>query len=106
LFGFLTTAANAVVAPIHPEAMPVVLTTPTEVEIWLKADTPDALALQGRCATTSCTSSRAARKRTAWPPSRAQSARVRPNRLLAKRPGVAAEAALRASAIPAYADGL
>ena len=28
LFGFLTTEANAIVAPIHPKAMPVILTTP------------------------------------------------------------------------------
>ena len=35
LFGFLTTEANAIVAPIHPKAMPVILTTPEEVERWL-----------------------------------------------------------------------
>jgi putative SOS response-associated peptidase YedK len=46
LFGFLTTVANAVVAPIHPKAMPVVLTSPAEVDSWLDADTSDALALQ------------------------------------------------------------
>jgi hypothetical protein len=46
LFGFLTTEANAIVAPIHPKAMPVILTTPAEVNLWLAADTPDALALQ------------------------------------------------------------
>ncbi len=46
LFGFLTTEANAMVAPIHPKAMPVILTTPTEFERWLEADTVDALALQ------------------------------------------------------------
>jgi putative SOS response-associated peptidase YedK len=46
LFGFLTTEANANVAPIHPKAMPVILTTPAEVQLWLEADTPDALALQ------------------------------------------------------------
>jgi putative SOS response-associated peptidase YedK len=46
LFGFLTTVANAVVAPIHPKAMPVVLTSPAEVDSWLEADTSDALALQ------------------------------------------------------------
>ena len=46
LFGFLTTEANAIVAPIHPKAMPVILTTPTEFERWLEADTVDALALQ------------------------------------------------------------
>jgi putative SOS response-associated peptidase YedK len=28
LFGFLTTEANAIVAPIHPKAMPVILTGP------------------------------------------------------------------------------
>ena len=28
LYGFLTTEPNAVVAPIHPKAMPVILTTP------------------------------------------------------------------------------
>jgi putative SOS response-associated peptidase YedK len=46
LFGFLTTEANAVVAPIHPKAMPVILTKPEEVDQWLEADTMDALALQ------------------------------------------------------------
>jgi putative SOS response-associated peptidase YedK len=46
LFGFLTTEANAIVAPIHPQAMPVILTTPDEVDLWLQAETPDALALQ------------------------------------------------------------
>ena len=46
LFGFLTTEANAVVAPIHPKAMPVILTTPTEVDLWLAADAPKALELQ------------------------------------------------------------
>jgi putative SOS response-associated peptidase YedK len=45
LFGFLTTDANTMVAPIHPKAMPVILTTPAEVERWLEAETPDALAL-------------------------------------------------------------
>jgi putative SOS response-associated peptidase YedK len=46
LFGFLTTGPNAVVAPIHPKAMPVILTTPVEIDRWLEADTPDVLALQ------------------------------------------------------------
>jgi putative SOS response-associated peptidase YedK len=46
LFGFLTTEANAVVAPIHPKAMPVILTTAGEVERWLGADATEALALQ------------------------------------------------------------
>jgi hypothetical protein len=33
VYGFLTTAANAVVAPIHPKAMPVILTTDEEPDI-------------------------------------------------------------------------
>ena len=46
LFSFLTTEANAVVAPIHPKAMPVILTTPDEIETWLTAPTEAALQLQ------------------------------------------------------------
>jgi putative SOS response-associated peptidase YedK len=46
LFGFLTSEANAIVAPIHPKAMPVILTTPEEVDLWLEGETPDALKLQ------------------------------------------------------------
>ena len=46
LFGFLTTEPNAIVAPIHPKAMPVILTTPAEVDLWLAADAPKALELQ------------------------------------------------------------
>ena len=46
LFGFLTTEANATIAPIHPKAMPVILTTPDEFDRWLEQDTLDALALQ------------------------------------------------------------
>jgi putative SOS response-associated peptidase YedK len=40
--GFLTTEANAIVAPIHPKAMLVILRTPVEVDRWLYAETPDA----------------------------------------------------------------
>jgi putative SOS response-associated peptidase YedK len=46
LFAFLTTEANEIVAPIHPKAMPVILTTPEEVHLWLAADAPEALELQ------------------------------------------------------------
>jgi putative SOS response-associated peptidase YedK len=46
LFAFLTTEANAEVAPIHPKAMPVILTTEEEVEVWLNAPVPTALELQ------------------------------------------------------------
>ena len=37
---------KGVVAPIHPKAMPVILTTPAEVDLWLAADARKALELQ------------------------------------------------------------
>jgi putative SOS response-associated peptidase YedK len=46
LFGFLTTEPNAEVGAIHPKAIPVILTTPAEVDMWLTAPAPDALSLQ------------------------------------------------------------
>lgn len=46
LFAFLTTEPNAVVAPIHAKAMPVILTHGDEVEAWLKAPITEALRLQ------------------------------------------------------------
>jgi putative SOS response-associated peptidase YedK len=46
LFGFLTTDANDVVGPIHPKAMPVILTTLEEIETWLTAPADEALRLQ------------------------------------------------------------
>lgn len=46
LFAFLTCEPNAVVAPIHPKAMPVILTTPEECDAWMTAPIPDALMLQ------------------------------------------------------------
>jgi putative SOS response-associated peptidase YedK len=46
IFAFLTTEPNAIVAPIHPKAMPVILTTPEEIETWLQATAAIALQLQ------------------------------------------------------------
>jgi putative SOS response-associated peptidase YedK len=44
--GFVTTEPNAEVKAAHPKAMPVILTTPAEVDAWLTAPTQEALALQ------------------------------------------------------------
>lgn len=46
LFGFLTCAPNAVVGPIHPQAMPVILTTVAEWDAWLQAPWTGASRLQ------------------------------------------------------------
>jgi putative SOS response-associated peptidase YedK len=46
LFAFLTTEPNKEVAAIHPKAMPVILTTPDEIETWMTAPTDEALKLQ------------------------------------------------------------
>jgi putative SOS response-associated peptidase YedK len=46
IFAFLTTEPNAEVGAIHPKAMPVILTTEEEREIWMTAPPQEALALQ------------------------------------------------------------
>jgi putative SOS response-associated peptidase YedK len=45
-FGFLTTEANAIVARIHPKAMPTILMTPEEIDLGLEGETIEALKLQ------------------------------------------------------------
>ena len=46
LFGFLTTEANGIVGPIHPKAMPVILTGADEIETWMTALAQEALRLR------------------------------------------------------------
>jgi putative SOS response-associated peptidase YedK len=46
LFGFLTTDANAVVRPVHAKAMPVILTTAEQMELWMSAPADEALSPQ------------------------------------------------------------
>lgn len=46
LFAILLTEPNGDVAPIHQKAMPVILTTRAEIDLWMTAPLEDALKLQ------------------------------------------------------------
>ena len=46
VYSFLTTDPNAVVQPVHAKAMPVILTTPEQCDMWLDGDTATAIKLQ------------------------------------------------------------
>ena len=46
LFAFLTCTPNKVVGTYHPKAMPVILTTRSEIDLWMTAPVKEALTLQ------------------------------------------------------------
>jgi putative SOS response-associated peptidase YedK len=46
IFAFLTTEPNQLVGAIHPKAMPAILTTPEEIDLWMTAPTEEALKTQ------------------------------------------------------------
>lgn len=46
LYSFLTSEPSGVAGPVHPKAMPAILTMPEEYDVWLNTPTEEALKLQ------------------------------------------------------------
>ena len=70
LYAFLATEPNAEVGAIHPKAMPTILTTREEIDLWMTAPAEEALKLQRPLADDALTIVGRARRRTreaSWP---------------------------------------